>query len=189
MRAIFKFLKIVLHVMRKSWRAFKKWYKGLYKGRPWYMRCLVAMATLVVCFILYLIAVDVNFLWLFGKSPSISSIMNPPSLEASFIYSADGVEIGKFYDENRPPVKFNEINPEFFTMLIDTEDERFYEHSGIDAIGLGRAVVKRGFMGDVSAGGGSTITQQLLKNNVFDDNWITETNIINKFKIGNFSFN
>ena len=162
MRAIFKFLKIVLHVMRKSWRAFKKWYKGLYKGRPWYMRCLVAMATLVVCFILYLIAVDVNFLWLFGKSPSISSIMNPPSLEASFIYSADGVEIGKFYDENRTPVKFNEINPEFFTVLIDTEDERFYSHHGIDFGGLMAAT--KDLLVHGRARGASTITQQLVKN-------------------------
>ena len=162
MRTVFKFLKIMLHVMRKGWRAFKIWYKGLYKGRPWYMRCLVAMATLVVCFILYLIAVDINFLWLFGKSPSTSSIMNPPSLEASFIYSADGVEIGKFYDENRTPVKFNEINPEFFTVLIDTEDERFYSHHGIDFGGMLAAT--KDLLVHGRARGASTITQQLVKN-------------------------
>lgn len=150
------------HKTHTGWHKFKVWYKGLYKGRPWYMKTLIAMATLVVCFFLYLIAVDINFLWLFGKSPSTFSIMNPPSNEASYIYSADGVEIGKFFDENRTPVKYDEITPEFFTVLIDTEDERFYKHHGIDVGGL--AAAAKDMMVHGRARGASTITQQLVKN-------------------------
>ena len=81
--------------IRSGWRRFKAWYKGLYRGRPWWMKTLVAFATMIVCIILYLIAVDINFLWLFGKSPSTDRIMHPDTPVASYIYSADGTEIGK----------------------------------------------------------------------------------------------
>lgn len=150
------------HATCNGWRRFKVWYKGLYKGRPWYTRTLIAIATMIVCFILFLIAVDINFLWLFGKSPSTSSIMHPPTLEASYIYSADGVEIGKYFDENRTIVKYDEINPEFFTVLISTEDERFYKHHGIDFGGL--AAAAKDLLLHGRARGASTITQQLVKN-------------------------
>ena len=60
-------------------------------------------------------------------------------------------------------VDYNKLSPDLVRALIATEDERFYEHSGIDFIALGRAIVKRGLMGQTSAGGGSTITQQLAK--------------------------
>lgn len=152
----------VKDVMLDAWRRFKLWYKGLYKGRPWYVKTLVALATAIVLFILYLIAVDINFLWLFGKSPSTYRIMNPDTAEASYIYSADGKELGKYFDENRTPVPFDSINPEFFTVLIDTEDERFYNHRGIDFGGLAAAVKDMILYGRPR--GASTITQQLVKN-------------------------
>ncbi|MCF0182415.1 MAG: penicillin-binding protein [Muribaculaceae bacterium] len=155
-------MKKIITMLLLGWRRFKRWYKGLYIGRPWWMRTLVALATLIVCFILYLIAVDINFLWLFGKSPSTRSIMNPPTMEASHLYSADGVEIGKFFDENRTPVKYDEISPDFFNVLIATEDERFYKHHGIDFAALGAAV--KDLMLHGRARGASTITQQLVKN-------------------------
>lgn len=162
MHNIITLLTNLFNTTHKWWTKFKKWYKGLYRGRPWYVRTLIALATLVVCFFLYLIAVDINFLWLFGKSPSTHSIMNPPTHEASYIYSADSVEIGKFYDENRTPVKYDEINPEFFTVLIDTEDERFYSHHGIDYGGMAAAV--KDMLVHGRPRGASTITQQLVKN-------------------------
>ncbi|MBQ0115076.1 MAG: penicillin-binding protein [Bacteroidales bacterium] len=144
------------------WHRFKVWYKGLYKGKPWYIRTAVAIATFFVCLILYLIAVDINLLWLFGKSPSTYSIMHPPLREASYVYSADGVEIGKYYDENRTPVKLKEINPMFFKLLIDTEDERFYSHHGVDYGGMLAALKDMVVHGHPR--GASTITQQLVKN-------------------------
>ena len=58
------------HFLAKTW----KWYKGLYKGRAWYTKLAVAFCTMIITFILYLVAVDVNFLWLFGKSPSVSDV-------------------------------------------------------------------------------------------------------------------
>ncbi len=162
MKTVIQVIGAVLGIVRSWLHRFKVWYKGLYKGRPWYTRALIVLATAVVCFILFLISVDINLLWLFGKSPSTHSIMNPPTLEASYIYSADGVEIGKYFDENRTLVKYDEINPEFFTALIATEDERFYSHHGIDFSGLAAAAKDMLLHGRPR--GASTITQQLVKN-------------------------
>mgnify|MGYP002853231474 CR=1 FL=1 len=144
------------------WSWFKRWYKSLYSGRPWYIKILSVIATAVVCFILYLVAVDVNFLWLFGSSPGTAQIMNPITFEASYIYSADDVELGKYFDENRTPVPYDSITPVFFDVLIDTEDERFYSHHGIDWRGLGAAIKDMVLYGRPR--GASTITQQLVKN-------------------------
>ena len=142
---------------------FWSWYKNLYRGRAWYTKTLVVLASCIVAFILYLGAVDVNFLWLFGKSPGyFSGILNPQTNEASEIYSADGKLIGKYFNENRTPVKYEEVNPDFFKALVDTEDERFYKHLGIDPIGLFGAVKDAVLHHD--ARGASTITQQLAKN-------------------------
>lgn len=138
-----------------------KWYKGLYKGKPWYQKTIAGIVSFIIFVCLYLVAVNVNFLWLFGKSPSIYSIMHPENSEASLIFSEDSVQIGKFFNENRTPVKYEEINPIFFKALIDTEDERFYSHHGIDFQGLFAAVKD---MMHGRARGASTITQQLVKN-------------------------
>lgn len=148
------------------WRKLRgiwPWYKGLYQGKAWYVKTLVAIASCIIALIIYLGAVDINFLWLFGKSPGFfSGIMNPQTSEASEIYSADGKLIGKFFNENRTPVEYEEVNPDFFHALVDTEDERFYKHIGIDPIGLFGAVKDAVFRHD--ARGASTITQQLAKN-------------------------
>ncbi len=150
------------NIIVRNWRRFKSWYKGLYRGRPWWAKTLAAIGTFIVLFLLYLVAVDINLLWLFGKSPSTYSIMHPRNPEASYLYSADGKTIGKYYDENRTPVTYDEINPQFFKVLIDTEDERFYLHHGIDFGGLGAAVKDMVLHGRPR--GASTITQQLVKN-------------------------
>ena len=138
------------------------WYAGLYKGKKWYIKTLVAFVSFIVAFILYLVAVDINFLWLFGKSPGYSQIKNPVSSQASEIYSADGIMIGKYFNENRTPVKYEEVNPAFWKALVDTEDERFYKHNGIDIIGVFAAMKDAVVHHD--ARGASTITQQLAKN-------------------------
>ena len=152
------YLETVCHWPVKAWQ----WYKSLYKGRVWYWRLLAAMATLVVMFMLYLIMVDVNFLWLFGKSPSMSDVKNTHPAEASEIYSADGKMIGKFFSENRMPVKYDEVSQQFWNALIDTEDERFYHHNGIDYQAFVAAL--KDYVMHRDARGASTITQQLAKN-------------------------
>jgi penicillin-binding protein 1A len=138
------------------------WYKGLFKGRQWYVKTASAFATLLVAFLLYLIMVDVNFLWLFGRSPGINTIMHPKTTQASELYSADGVLIGKYFSENRTPVAFEDVNPLFWRALIDTEDERFYRHMGIDIQAVFAAF--KDYVVHHDARGASTITQQLVKN-------------------------
>ena len=144
--------------LKKSWL----WYKSLYQGRAWYVKGGVRFALIIIDFIFYLIMVDVNFLWLFGKSPSLRAIMHPKTIQASELYSADGVMIGKYFSENRTPVAYEEINPVFWKALIDTEDERFYHHFGIDFQGVFAAA--KDFVVHHDARGASTITQQLVKN-------------------------
>lgn len=138
------------------------WYKSLYQGRPWYVKTGVALLSGLIALIIYLGAVDLNFLWLFGKSPGFAQIKNPNTSSASEIYSADGKLIGKYFNENRTPVRYEEVNPQFWKALIDTEDERFYRHIGIDFQGLFGAA-KDALVGN-DARGASTITQQLAKN-------------------------
>ena len=159
----------MLHKIKRffSWlwiklRGFWPWYKKLYQGRPWYAKTGIALLSGLIALIIYLGAVDINFLWLFGKSPGFSQIKNPNTSSASEIYSADGKLIGKYFNENRTPVKYEEVNPQFWKALIDTEDERFYRHIGIDFQGLFGAA-KDAIVGS-EARGASTITQQLAKN-------------------------
>ena len=95
----------------------------------------------------------------FGEMPSFDELENPNSNIASEIISSDGKTIGKFAIQNRIPVKFKDLPEDLVNALVSTEDERFYEHSGIDPRGTMRAVLKLG-----SDGGASTITQQLAKN-------------------------
>ncbi len=107
--------------------------------------------------LLILLLLCANF-GLFGKMPSVSELENPEADLASEIYSSDGILMGKYYAENRSEVKYSEISPNVINALIATEDERFYDHSGIDAQALGRVVFTLG-----TQGGGSTITQQVAK--------------------------
>ncbi len=96
--------------------------------------------------------------WL-GYMPPLEELQNPKNLFATEIYSSDMEVLGSYYrTENRVEVSYDEISPNMINALIATEDARFYDHSGIDARGLMRAVIMLG-----KKGGGSTITQQLSK--------------------------
>ena len=100
-----------------------------------------------------------------GYMPPIEELQNPKDKLASEIYSADMVPIGRYYLEqgNRISIDYDQISQPMIDALLATEDVRFYEHSGVDFKALLRAVVKRGVLRQKSAGGGSTITQQLAK--------------------------
>lgn len=132
----------------------------IYSG-PWYSRIAAWLVTFIVSILLLLAAVDCNFLYLFGKSPGFAEIKNPTISEASEVYSADGVLMGRYFNENRTPVKYEQISPILIKTLISTEDERFYQHHGIDYAGLFAAIKD---MARGHARGASTITQQLAKN-------------------------
>lgn len=113
------------------------------------------------------VAVAFTSIWYgwIGYMPDIADLQNPISRYASQVYSVDGKILGTYNmnRENRVHVDYSSLSPYLVQALIATEDERFYEHSGIDFIALTRAVIKRGLLGQKSAGGGSTITQQLAK--------------------------
>ena len=94
----------------------------------------------------------------FGSMPSFEDLENPESNLATEVISSDGVTIGKFYNENRTPIKYEDLPPHLVKALVATEDERFYEHSGIDAKRTIGAALQLG-----SNGGASTLTQQLAK--------------------------
>ena len=136
-------------------------YKAYYKRSPWYGKMGLCGLNFLIVFLLYLFLVDINFLWLFGKSPGLSSINNPSQNISSVIYSADNKPISKFFRENRSPVEYDEISPILIQTLICTEDERFYQHFGVDLQGIFAAVKD---MAHGRARGASTITQQLVKN-------------------------
>ncbi len=121
---------------------------------------LLVLSVLTVSFAFYAI----NEGWI-GYMPPIEDLQNPINRFATQIISADGKVMGtwNYNRENRILVDYTQLAPSLVQALVATEDVRFYEHSGIDFYALGRAVVKRGIMGKKSAGGGSTITQQLAK--------------------------
>lgn len=100
-----------------------------------------------------------------GYMPPIDQLQNPINRYATQIYSADGKIMGtwNYNRENRVLVDYTQLSPYLIKALVATEDVRFYDHSGVDFFALGRAIVKRGLLGQKSAGGGSTITQQLAK--------------------------
>lgn len=94
----------------------------------------------------------------FGKMPEFEELENPETNLATEIFSADGETLGKYYSENRTPIKYEDLPNHLVQALVATEDERYYDHAGIDAKGTLRAAVYLG-----ARGGASTIPQQLAK--------------------------
>ncbi len=109
---------------------------------------------IVFAFLIFFLA----SLGVFGKLPTFEELENPEDNLATEVISVDGTTLGKYYRENRTPVSFHDLPKNLIDALVATEDERFYEHSGIDMKGTVRAAVKFG-----KGGGASTITQQLAK--------------------------
>lgn len=105
----------------------------------------------------------------FGDLPDTKELENPKSVLATEVLAIDGSVLGRFFIENRVKIPYDSLSKNVEMALLATEDERFYEHSGIDFRALGRVFVKTVIQGDKSGGGGSTITQQLAKL-LFTDN-------------------
>jgi penicillin-binding protein 1A len=114
--------------------------------------------------ILYIFLVSINFQNMFGEMPSLENLENPKSEEASELYTEDNVLLGKYFRENRTAIEYEKISPNLVNALVATEDSRFEEHSGIDLRGLMRVFFKTFLAGQSTAGGGSTLSQQLAKN-------------------------
>jgi penicillin-binding protein 1A len=111
-----------------------------------------------ICWSALILVILSIYIGVFGKLPSIEELQNPSMMSSSEIYADDGTLMGKFYQKDRINVKYQDISQNVIKALIATEDERFYQHSGIDIKSLLRAIV---FLG--SEGGASTITQQTAK--------------------------
>jgi len=129
----------------------------------WFVRFLWTLLILVVLGVATAFyAIDQGWI---GYMPPIEDLQNPINRFATQVYSSDGKLLGtwNYNRENRVMVDYTKLSPALVQALVATEDVRFYEHSGIDFYALARAIIKRGIMGQKSAGGGSTITQQLAK--------------------------
>ncbi|WP_321286044.1 transglycosylase domain-containing protein [uncultured Sunxiuqinia sp.] len=131
------------------------------KKRSVWMFLLKLSAVCIILFFLFFMAVYLGFTGHVPSSNQLNDIKNP---QASEVFSEDGRLLGRYYIENRSNVQFDEISPNVINALIATEDARFYEHRGIDEIALMRVLFKTILLQDKSAGGGSTLSQQVAKN-------------------------
>ena len=147
---IIKHIPVWWEFIKLWWGKFITWRKARmvrFRGLPWYRKLGNIAFTSIWMFLLFLFLVDINFLWLFGKSPSLYSVGHPDQNLASEIISADGKVIGKYFTENRMPVEYKDISPIIIKTLVATEDERFYQHFGVSPRGVASA--GRGF-GDMA---------------------------------------
>ena len=130
--------------MNKQFRTqFLKWFWGLFAAG---------------CVVIVLIFWMINMGWL-GYLPPLEELQNPKNRYATEVFSSDMQSLGRYYrQENRVGVQYTDLSPDLINALIATEDARFYQHTGVDTKSLFRAILTLG-----SAGGGSTITQQLAK--------------------------
>ncbi|MEM9672016.1 MAG: penicillin-binding protein 1A [Cyclobacteriaceae bacterium] len=129
----------------------------------------ISFISFFILFPLYVFTVSIDFMGLYGGLPSWSALENPKNDLSSELYSADNVQLGKYYRENRSPVTYEELSPSLVNALVATEDLRFTEHSGIDLQSMGRVawgIIKKvaTFGASSLEGGGSTLSQQTAKN-------------------------
>ncbi len=146
-------LQPLLHALRVRYEKAIYYFKTHPRARRW-----TIIAGPPALFTIILLTV----VWV--ETPSRRELRTIQNQVASEVFSADSVLLGRYYIQDRTEVSFENISTEVINALIATEDVRFYEHEGIDFMSLGRVVVKSIFLQDESAGGGSTLSQQLAKN-------------------------
>jgi penicillin-binding protein 1A len=122
---------------------------------------IVFLSSLLLLCVSFFFAV---YLGLFGPLPNKKALVAINNEEASLVISTDSVIIGKFFAENRTNISNDEIPDHLKNALIATEDKRFFTHSGYDLQSYFRVFFKSILWGDSKGGGGSTLTQQLIKN-------------------------
>lgn len=139
---------------------------------------LTVFAILTV-FILFFISIKAGW---FGILPSEDELKEIKHETATLVYSSDEVLLGKYFDENRTKIEWEDIPEHLVNALVATEDARFFSHDGIDGRSYLRVFFKTILMGDQSSGGGSTITQQLAKNLFGRNDYAIFSLLINKTK-------
>jgi len=147
----------LIYPITHSWDVYCQKYPREFKIISWiyfFFKWVAIFVTLIVL---------MTFFGFFGKLPTTQELKDIESANASEIYTADGMMIGKYYTENRTTIKLDSISPYLITALLAIEDKRFFEHSGIDLRSWMR--VFKGIATNTSGmGGGSTLSQQLAKN-------------------------
>ncbi len=144
---------------------------------------IVFISAIIGCILMFCMGIGA-FNGILKSSPEIDMLSLAPTGYATMVYDAEGHEMIKLVasNSNRTYVTLEKIPVSLQHAVVAVEDERFYSHNGIDIKGIIRAAYKGVTNGFKFSQGASTLTQQLLKNNVFDDSWVTETNMINKVK-------
>ena len=144
-----------------------------------FIRVLFAVL-ITICVVVGCIGIGA-FRGIIDNAPDVNDVDISPLGYATFLYDGDGNQLRKLTapSSNRLPVSIDQIPTDLQHAVVAIEDERFYEHNGIDVRGILRAFVKNITSGDLSEGA-STITQQLLKNNVFT-NWTNESTWLERF--------
>jgi len=122
---------------------------------------LVLLSTILLLCVLLFFTV---YAGIFGPLPNKKALTAIKNEEASLVISSDSVIIGKFFAENRTNISNDEIPDHLKKALIATEDKRFFTHSGYDLLSYFRVFFKSILWGESKSGGGSTLTQQLVKN-------------------------
>lgn len=143
------------------------------------MSIIAALSSIIAAIVVFYWAVLIG---VFGALPGKAELMAVQNSTSSEVYSADSVLIGKYFIHDRTNASFEEISPNMLNALVATEDVRFYEHNGVDKKSLLRVLIKTLLLQDESAGGGSTITQQLVKNLYPRKNFGFLSIPVNKFK-------
>ncbi|HYG20944.1 MAG TPA: transglycosylase domain-containing protein [Ohtaekwangia sp.] len=146
-------MRKLLEALKLLYRRMVQYFKTHPTARRWSLVLNVVLGPLVILLLV---------VWI--EIPGRDELRNIQNHEASEVYSADSVLLGRFYIQDRTLVAYEDIAPVVEDALIATEDVRFYEHAGIDYLSLGRVLIKSIFLQEESAGGGSTLSQQLSKN-------------------------
>ena len=151
--------------------------RNLLKKSGIYLGILIASVILLLVFFFFLV-----YFGVFGKLPDKKELADISNEEASLVYSADNVLIGEFFAENRTNIRREDIPVHLKNALIATEDKRFFSHKGYDTRSYFRVFLKSIMLGDKSGGGGSTLTQQLVKNLYGRDDYGIISMPVNKIK-------
>ena len=147
-------------VMRKGWKIW-----------------VVAIAVVIFVPLFFVASVHAG---VFGRLPGKKELRSYRNATASVVLSSEGETIGRFFSENRLAITYDQVPPHLVNALVATEDVRFFEHSGVDSRSLVRVIFKTILFNDRSAGGGSTITQQLAKNMYGRKDYLILSVILNK---------
>jgi len=186
MQSVFKrilsFLKFhvghVYHWSRSYTKRVSVWAAGKYRYHKSHPRLTVAFALLLIPLLSIILLLSV--VWYdTPRNDELRAVRNPI---ASEVYTSDSVLIGRYFVQDRTQVQYDDISPLVIDALVATEDVRFYNHNGVDVRSLGRVMIKSILLQDESAGGGSTITQQLAKNLYPRKDYLLLSMLVNKVR-------